>query len=64
MRIELDLGLCQGHSVCVSEAPDVFEIADSGEVRLLEVRPSPDRYEALVAAAQHCPNQVIKLEQS
>lgn len=63
VKIELDLGLCQGHAVCVSELPEVFRIADSGEVELLETQPSKSQYDALVRAAVHCPNQVIKLEQ-
>lgn len=63
VRIELDLGLCQGHAVCVSEADDVFRIGASGEVELLVREPSKARYEALVRAAVHCPNQVITLEQ-
>ncbi|MEE8166399.1 MAG: ferredoxin, partial [Myxococcota bacterium] len=26
MRIEVDLALCQGHGVCVEEAPEVFRV--------------------------------------
>ncbi|MEM7678307.1 MAG: cytochrome P450, partial [Myxococcota bacterium] len=62
--IEIDLGLCQGHSVCVSEAPDVFKISDRGTVQILTTQPSVDRYEALSRAAEHCPNRVITLTQA
>ena len=63
VTITLDLGLCQGHSVCVSEAPDVFKISARGDVEVLVAQPSAARYDALVRAAEHCPNQVITLGQ-
>ena len=28
MRIKVDLDLCQGHSVCMEECPDVFDVRD------------------------------------
>ena len=28
MKIKIDLALCQGHSVCLSEAPEVFDVID------------------------------------
>ena len=63
VTIKIDLGLCQGHSVCVSEAPEVFRISDRGDVEVLMDNPGPDTYAALVKAAEHCPNQVITLTQ-
>lgn len=63
VQITLDVGLCQGHSVCVSEAADIFQIGANGDVELAETAPGPDRYEALRQAAEHCPNQVITLTQ-
>ena len=61
--IHIDHGLCQGHSVCVSEASDIFRVSDRGDVELLQQSPTADRYEALVRAAEHCPNRVITLTQ-
>ncbi len=63
VRIHLDLGLCQGHSVCVSEAPSVFRLQESGDVELVDVDPSREHYDALIRAAEHCPNKVITLHQ-
>ncbi len=64
VTIQLDLGLCQGHSVCVSEAPDIFRISGRGDVEVLVANPSADRYDALIKAAEHCPNRVITLTQA
>jgi ferredoxin len=33
MRVLVDLDLCQGHGVCCSEAPDVFEM-DGDKVKV------------------------------
>ena len=35
VTITIDAQLCQGHSVCVSEAPKVFHVNDEGEAELL-----------------------------
>ena len=31
-RICVDTDLCQGHSVCVSEAPELFRVTDQGQL--------------------------------
>lgn len=64
VQITVDLGLCQGHSVCVSEAPDVFRIGANGDVEVLQASPDAAQYANLVRAAEHCPNQVITLTQA
>lgn len=63
VTITIDLGLCQGHSVCVSEAPDVFRINDEGDAELITTHPTVERYPALVHAEEHCPNRAITLTQ-
>ncbi len=35
VQVLIDRQLCQGHSVCVSEAPKVFRVGDQGEAELL-----------------------------
>ncbi len=41
-RIVVDRDLCQGHGVCESEAPDVFEVSKDGVLTVLDESP-PDR---------------------
>ena len=41
MRVTVDLELCQGHGVCESEAPTVFELAKREKVAILDESP-PD----------------------
>ncbi len=65
LRIRLDRDLCQGHAVCVGEAPDVFALAADGKVSLhpgMEA-PPPATHEAVRAAARYCPTRTIQLEE-
>jgi len=60
LKITLDRDLCQGHAVCVGEAPDVFRIGDDGKVELI-TQPSLEHYGKVHAAEQYCPTRAIKL---
>lgn len=65
MKIQLDRDLCQGHAVCMSEAPEVFDVNDLGENNQLqnEVDSESDLATKVRLAAQYCPNQAIQLEE-
>lgn len=66
MRVTVDLELCQGHSVCMQDAPEVFEVIDRKEhypqVHLKMIYPPPELWDKVRDAAMYCPNGVIKLE--
>jgi sterol 14-demethylase len=65
LRIVLDRDLCQGHAVCVGEAPDVFKIGDDGRVELCAEGPVPAAlHDKVRTAAQYCPTRTIKIEES
>ncbi len=60
--IKLDLDLCQGHAVCVNEAPEVFALdEDEMKVRVLEDRPGPEHRPPVEAAARNCPTRAIQI---
>ena len=62
LKITLDRDLCQGHAVCVGEAPDVFRIGDDGKVELALDGDLPlSAYGKVHEAAQYCPTRTIKL---
>ncbi|HEX9102102.1 MAG TPA: cytochrome P450, partial [Polyangia bacterium] len=62
LKITLDRDLCQGHAVCVGEAPDVFRIGDDGKVQLALDGDLPlSLYGKVHQAAQYCPTRTIKL---
>ena len=65
MRLRVDLELCQGHGVCVGEAPEVFRVVERpgayAKVEiLLESPPEALRAQAL-AAVRYCPNRALFL---
>ena len=37
MKISVDLDLCQGHSVCLGECPEVFDVVERDESVLVQV---------------------------
>lgn len=62
-RVRVDIDLCQGHSVCVSEAGEVFDVdRKDNKVRvLMEVVP-PQLREKVQRAVQYCPTHVLAIE--
>ena len=63
MRIRVDRDLCQGHAVCESEAPGVFEVPKNGQVDLLDETPADDRRKEVEAAVRFCPTHALSLEE-
>ena len=64
-RIVVDQDICQGHSVCRAEAPEIFDLEDTGgpypKVKLKMVEPPPELLAKAESAAEMCPNSVIKI---
>jgi ferredoxin len=63
VKVVVDTGLCQGHGVCESEAPEVFRVSKDNVVEVLDASPPPDLWPAAKEAAKHCPTQAITLEE-
>ena len=61
MRVVVDPDLCQGHGVCESEAPDVFEVGRDHKVALLDASPPEDQRSAVEAAVRFCPTHALSI---
>jgi sterol 14-demethylase len=62
LQIVLDRDLCQGHGVCIGEAPDVFRLGEDGKVELALDGDLPlAQYGQVHAAEKYCPTRAIKL---
>lgn len=63
MKVVVDLALCQGHSVCLGEAPEVFDVREEDDgypqVKVLLENPPEELREKVMTAARYCPNHVI-----
>jgi ferredoxin len=63
MRVTADLDLCQGHAMCVVEAPAVFAYdKDADKVRILDERPDESDREDVRNAVKYCPTRALSLD--
>ncbi len=66
-RIRVDLDLCQGHAVCLGEAPRVFDVErnEDGEdkVVLRMEEPPAELHAAVASAVRHCPTRALAIEE-
>ena len=60
-RIEVDRVLCQGHGVCESEAPTVFEVPGRDQVVVLDARPPDEVRRAVELAVRYCPTHALRI---
>lgn len=60
-RIRVDLDLCQGHGVCESEAPEVFEVGKDHKVHVLDETPNENLLGGVRLAVKYCPTHAISL---
>jgi sterol 14-demethylase len=64
VRIVVDRDLCQGHGVCESEAPGVFEVSKEG-VPLVHQEEPPDGVRSAVdKAVRFCPTGALRIEEA
>jgi ferredoxin len=61
MRVTVDLDLCQGHGVCESEAPTVFELAKNATVTILDETPDEPLRAEVESAVRFCPTSALRI---
>ena len=64
MKIVVDFTRCESNALCVSAAPEVFQISDADSLHILQVEPSEDLRSKVEEAARRCPTQAISIESS
>ena len=62
-RIVVDEDLCQGHAVCMGEAPELFALGEDEKVAVLEESPRKDLRKKAERAVRYCPNRVLRIEE-
>lgn len=60
-RVVVDADLCQGHGVCESEAPALFEVDRDRKVVVLAGHPGDDQREAADLAVRYCPTHALSI---
>lgn len=62
MKISVDFDRCQSNALCMSAAPEVFEVRDDGFLYILQEEPGEELRAKVVEAAMLCPTQAITVE--
>lgn len=61
MKVTVDYDLCTSNAVCMSIAPEVFEVRDDGFLYVLNDNPGPEFDDKLSQAVASCPNGAISI---
>ncbi len=62
MKIKADFDLCESNGVCVSMAPDVFDLDDDDYLVILEHDVPEDRREEMRRVVSSCPTSALSIE--
>ena len=64
MRVIADITICQGHQLCLAEAPDIFGFSKEGDhVVILIEEPDESRRAEVAAAVRYCPAFALFIEE-
>lgn len=61
MKVKVDFDLCASNAVCMSIAPEIFEVRDDGYLYILNENPGPELEEKLRQAVNGCPTGAISI---
>ena len=61
MRVVVNFDLCESNGLCVSAAPEIFEVRDDDLLYVLDENPPEALRAKLEQAVRVCPKQAIKL---
>lgn len=63
MKITVDFDLCSSNAVCMSIAPEIFEVRDDGFLYVLNEAPAQEYAARVREAVTSCPNGAISIEE-
>lgn len=59
MEVSVDRTLCEANEVCVAIAPEVFELDDDEELRVIQPSPPTSEVERVSQAVASCPKNAL-----
>lgn len=62
MRVIVDYDLCESNAICMSVAPEVFEVREDDFLYVLDDTPPESLRDKVTEAALRCPKQAITVE--
>jgi ferredoxin len=63
MRVVVDFDVCESNAVCMSVAPEVFEVRDDDFLYILQEEPPEELRAKVEEAVRRCPKQAIRIEE-
>ena len=64
MRVVVDMDVCESNAICMGLAPEVFEVGDDDQLRVLNANPGEELRPKVEAAVRSCPKQAISIEEA
>ena len=64
MRVVVNFDTCNSNAVCMSVAPEVFEVRDDGYLYILDENPGEQLRDKVEEAVRMCPTRSISIEES
>jgi ferredoxin len=62
VRVVVDYDRCESNAVCMSQAPEVFEVRDDDLMYVLQEEPDESLRPKVEAAVRGCPKQAISIQ--
>ncbi|WP_020671691.1 ferredoxin [Amycolatopsis nigrescens] len=59
MEVSVDRTLCEANEICVAFAPEVFELDDDEELRVIQPNPPESELERVSQAVASCPKNAL-----
>ncbi|GAB3481490.1 ferredoxin [Amycolatopsis cihanbeyliensis] len=59
MEVSVDRSLCEANEVCVAVAPEVFELDEDEELRIIQPNPAAEDVERVSQAVASCPKNAL-----
>lgn len=61
MKVVVDRDLCEANAVCVSKAPEVFDVDEESHLVVLDERPRLELLGKVRLAVERCPRGALSL---
>ncbi len=60
-KVVVDRALCQGHAMCMGEAPETFHVDEKGNLEIRKPEIKAEDMEKIENAVKFCPNSALKI---
>ncbi|WP_019927292.1 ferredoxin [Nocardia sp. BMG111209] len=64
MKINIDAARCEGHALCATIAPGIFEVGNDDLATVIDPAPDPSSWRTVRAAVDACPTLAISISEN